>query len=120
MQTKKPTTIDEYIAAFEPEIAERMEIIRDILHKAAPKAVEAIKYQMPTLVLGKNLVHFAAYKNHIGIYPASSKDPKTLIELTPYLHGEATMRIKHAEKIPTKLITSIVKERVEHLKSGGN
>jgi len=65
-----PKTIDEYIAGFPPNIQEILQGIRATVQKAAPKATEAIKYQMPTFVLKGNLAHFAAFKNHIGFYSA--------------------------------------------------
>ena len=61
-----PKTIDEYIAGFSPAIQAKLEKLRATIRKAAPKAEEAIKYMMPTFTLHGNLVHFAAFKNHIG------------------------------------------------------
>ena len=71
METGKASfkDIDEYIAAFPEDTQEILQKIRQIVKGTAPEAEEAIKYQMPTFVLQGNLVHFAAYKNHIGFYP---------------------------------------------------
>ena len=70
--TSVPKNIDEYIAGFSEDVQLILEKIRGIIRDAAPDAEEAIKYQIPTFVLGGNLVHFAAFKKHIGFYPAPS------------------------------------------------
>lgn len=71
MTTTEPNDISEYIATFPEDVQEMLEQIRAAIKKAAPDAEEAIKYAMPTFMLHKsNLVHFAAFKNHIGFYPA--------------------------------------------------
>ena len=63
------TNIDEYIQSFPESVQEKLQMIRQTIHKAAPEAKEAISYQMPTFKLNGNLVHFAAFKEHIGFYP---------------------------------------------------
>ncbi len=73
---KAPANIDDYIAAFPPEIQAILEKIRATIRKAAPDAVETISYQIPTFTLCGNLVHFAAFKNHIGFYPPVRSDEK--------------------------------------------
>ena len=65
-----PKNIDEYIAGFPDEIRVLLEEIRMTIRSAAPEATEVISYQMPTFRLNGNLVHFAAFKNHLGLYPA--------------------------------------------------
>ena len=62
-------SIDEYISQFPPEVQDKLNTIRKVIKETAPDATEKISYQMPTFVLHGNLIHFAAYKNHIGIYP---------------------------------------------------
>jgi len=69
---RKPETIDAYIAAFPVQIQEILAQLRSAIQNAAPEATEAIKYAMPTFIFHGNLVHFAAFKNHIGFYPAPS------------------------------------------------
>ncbi len=64
-------TIDEYIKTFPNDIRKILETVRQTIKKAAPDADEAISYQIPTFKLNGNLVHFAAFKNHIGFYPGS-------------------------------------------------
>jgi uncharacterized protein YdhG (YjbR/CyaY superfamily) len=65
-------SINEYIKTFPPDVQKIMEEMRQTIQKAAPDAVEAISYQMPTFKLNGNLVHFAAFKKHIGFFPTSS------------------------------------------------
>ena len=74
MKTKStPRTIDAYIAGFPATMQASLQEMRAVIQSAAPEAVEAIKYQIPTFVLdGGNLVHFAAFSKHIGFYPTSS------------------------------------------------
>jgi uncharacterized protein YdhG (YjbR/CyaY superfamily) len=79
-----PKDIDEYIAGFPNEVREILEKIRMTIRKAAPDAEEAIKYQIPTFILNGNLVHFAAFKNHIGLYPTPRGIEMFKDELSPY------------------------------------
>ncbi len=66
------TTIDEYIMLYPPEIQEKLNALRALIHSAAPEVTEAISWRMPTFKLYGNLVHFAVFKNHIGLYPGES------------------------------------------------
>lgn len=115
MNTTVPETIDEYIAGFSPEIQERLQIIRKQVRKAAPEAIEAIKYGMPMFVLHGNAVGFAAFKKHIGLYPAPHNHRDFKKDLLPYKGTKSSMHIKHNEKIPLTLIGRIVKFRVKEL-----
>ncbi len=107
-----PQNIDEYIADFPPEIQEKLEKIRATIRKAAPKAEEAIKYMMPTFTLHGNLVHFAAFKNHIGFYPAPKGIEAFKDELSAYELSKGTIRFPLDQAIPYTLIGKIVKFRV--------
>jgi len=69
---KQFTTIDEYIRTFPEDVQNILNKMRKTIQEAAPESKEAISYQIPTFQLNGNLVHFAAYKNHIGFYPTSS------------------------------------------------
>jgi len=71
-----PRTIDEYIAGYPPDVQAILQKIRAIIRKAAPGAEEAIKYRLPTFILNGNLVHFGAFKKHIGFYPTPSGTEK--------------------------------------------
>ena len=72
MPVNKASDIDKYIASFPKETQHILEQLRTTIREAAPEAEETINYGVPTLIFKGNLVHFAAYKNHIGFYPAPS------------------------------------------------
>ena len=108
-----PRNIDEYIAGFPPEIQEILEKIRLTIRKAAPKAEEAISYMMPTFKLHGNLVHFAAFKNHVGFYPAPKGIEAFKEELSAFEGGKGTVRFPLDKPIPYTLISKIVKFRVK-------
>jgi uncharacterized protein YdhG (YjbR/CyaY superfamily) len=105
-------TIDEYIAEHPPAVRRILEKIRKTIQAAAPAAEEAIKYQIPTFVLNGNLVHFAAYKEHIGLYPAPRAIAELAEELAPYVAGKGTLRFPLDEPIPYALIRKVVEHRV--------
>lgn len=107
-----PKNIDEYIAGFPKEVQEILEMIRTTIKDAAPEAEETISYQMPTFTLQGNLVHFAAYKNHIGFYPAPRGIEKFKNELSAYKGGKGTVQFPLDKPIPYELISEIVRFRV--------
>jgi uncharacterized protein YdhG (YjbR/CyaY superfamily) len=109
-----PKDIDEYIAGFPNDVQRILEKIRLTIRKAAPDAEEAIKYQIPTFTLTGNLVHFAAYKEHIGFYPAPRGIEKFKKELSVYEGGKGTVRFPLDKPIPFDLISKIVKFRVQN------
>lgn len=112
-----PTTIDEYIAAFPREIQEILEKVRTTVQKAAPEAKEAISYRMPTFKLEGNLVHFAAFKNHIGFYPTPTGTKTFRKELSIYEGAKGSVKFPLSKPVPYALIGKIVKFRVkENLK----
>ncbi|NLG97627.1 MAG: hypothetical protein GX491_09730 [Chloroflexi bacterium] len=109
-------TIDEYIAAFPENIQEILNKIRAIIHDAAPEATEAISYQIPTFKLNGNLVHFGAFKDHIGFYPTPSGMAKFEKELSPYAGAKGSVRFPLSEPIPYDLIRRIVEFRVSEVR----
>jgi uncharacterized protein YdhG (YjbR/CyaY superfamily) len=113
MQPKTPRDIDEYIAGFPKDVQKILSKIRSTIKKAAPTAEEAISYQIPTFRLNGNLIHFAAYKNHIGLYPAPRAVEKFKKELERYGSSKATIKFSLDEPIPYNLITKIVEFRVK-------
>jgi len=113
MNESTPGTIDEYIAGFPPDIQAILEKIRATIRDAAPDAEEAISYQMPTFRLKGNLVHFAAYKNHIGFYPTPSGTAQFQQELSPYKSGKGSIRFPLDQPVPFDLIRKIVEFRVK-------
>lgn len=109
-----PRTIDEYIASFPPNVQEILQKIRMTIKKAAPDAEETISYKMPTFMLGgKYLVYFAAYKKHIGFYPAPIGIEEFTEELALYQVGRGTLQFPLDEPVPFELIRKIVKFRVK-------
>ena len=118
MKTTPPKTIDAYIANFPPDIQARLETIRATIRKAAPDAEETIKYQIPTFTLKGNLISFAAYKTHIGLYPIPAGTAKFQKAVAVYKSAKSTVRLPLDEPLPVGLISQLVKYRVkEHLKS---
>jgi uncharacterized protein YdhG (YjbR/CyaY superfamily) len=108
-----PKNIDEYIAGFPDDVQELLEEIRTTIRKAAPDAEEKISYQIPTFTLKGNLVSFAAYTKHIGLYPAPTGTAKFNKELSPYRAAKSTARFSLDKPIPFDLISQIVKIRVK-------
>ncbi|HET6979384.1 MAG TPA: DUF1801 domain-containing protein [Pyrinomonadaceae bacterium] len=106
---KKPTTIDEYIADFPRDIQPLLEKVRATIRKAAPNAQEAIKYMMPTFVLEGNLIHFAGYNQHIGLYPGSRPIEEFKEALAKYETAKGTVRFPLDKPIPVGLIGKITK-----------
>lgn len=106
-----PSNIDDYIAGFPPDIQEILEQVRATVKKAAPDAVETIKYQIPTFVLNENLVHFGAFKNHIGFYPTPSAVKEFERELSAYKCAKGSVQFPFHEPMPLDLITRIVEFR---------
>jgi uncharacterized protein YdhG (YjbR/CyaY superfamily) len=113
MDSTQARDIDEYIAGFPPDIQELLQKVRATIREAAPDAEEAIKYQIPTFTLKGNLVHFAAFKNHIGFYPAPSGIEELKDELSGYVGAKGSVRFPLDEPIPFDLIGRIVRFRVK-------
>ena len=108
-----PTTIDAYISGFPEDVQEILQNIRSIIRDAAPEAEEAIKYQIPTFVLGGNLVHFAAFARHIGFYPTPSGIEQFKDSLSAYHSAKGSVQFPLESPIPYSLIKRIVKFRVK-------
>ena len=106
---KQPTTIDEYIADFPRDVQPLLEKVRAAIRKAAPNAVEKISYQMPTFWQEGNLIHFAGYNHHIGLYPGSRPIEQFKDELSKYETSKGTVRLPLDKPIPVGLITKITK-----------
>jgi uncharacterized protein YdhG (YjbR/CyaY superfamily) len=117
MQKTGFASIDEYIAMYPKDIQKLLREVRTTIKAAAPDATEKISYQIPTFYLKGNLVHFAAFKNHIGFYPTSSGTQAFEKELSVYDGSKGTVRFPIDKPLPLKLIAKIVKFRVaENLK----
>ena len=107
-----PESIDGYIAGFPPAVQEILEKIRMAIRKAAPDADETIKYQIPTFTLKGNLVHFGAFKKHIGFYPTPTGIEEFNDELAVHESSKGAVQFPLDRPIPFDLISKIVKVRV--------
>ena len=106
---KQFKTIDEYIKTFPEEVQAILQKVRQTIRKAAPLAEEAISYQMPTFKLnGRNLVHFAGYKHHVGFYPVPSGIDAFEKELAPYKQGKGSVQFPLDRPVPYDLVRRIV------------
>jgi len=112
MKNTKVDNIDQYIAGFPEDTQKILQDIRSTVHRAAPKAEETISYAMPTFKLNGNLVHFAAYKKHIGFYPVPRGVDEFKKELSAYEGDKSTARFPLDRPMPLSLIRKIVKFRV--------
>ena len=106
------SSVDDYIQDFPKETQEILELVRTTIKKAAPEAEETISYAMPTFKLHGILVHFAAFKNHIGFYALPSGNKAFSKELSSYKTGKGSIQFPINKPIPLELITKIVKFRV--------
>ena len=110
---KKINTIDEYINQFPVDVQDILNELRRVINENAPGAKEKISYQMPTFYLNGNLVHFAAYKSHIGFYPAPSGIEAFKDELTGYKWAKGSVQFPIDKPIPYDLVKRIVEFRVK-------
>ena len=109
----KPQSIDEYIATFPPAVQAILEKIRLTIGNAAPGAQETISYLMPAFILNGVLVYFAAFKNHIGLYPPVRGDASLERAIAPYAGEKGNLRFPLDQPIPYDLIERIVRLRVQ-------
>ena len=114
---RKPGNIDEYIAIFPQDVQEILQQIRSLIKRVAPESEEAIKYQIPTFVLNENLVHFAAFKKHIGFYPTPSGIENFKNELSPYKSAKGSVQFPIKDPMPLDLIEKIIRFRVGEIQS---
>jgi uncharacterized protein YdhG (YjbR/CyaY superfamily) len=108
----KYKNFDEYISQFPEELQNKLQQIRMVIRDSAPDATEKISYGMPTFYLNGNLVHFAAFKNHIGLYPTPSAIEAFEEELTSFKTSKGAIQFPLDESIPFELIKKIVDFRV--------
>ena len=100
----KPQNIDEYIAAQDETVQPRLSEVREILHAAIPDAEERISWSMPTYWKGKNIIHFAASKKHLGLYPGGEATTVFANELKNFDVSKGTIRLQWNKALPTELI----------------
>lgn len=106
-------TIDQYIADYPENIQKKLTQIRELISKNAPGAEECINYGIPTFRLHGNLVHFAAFKSHLGFYPGAAGIEAFADMLGDYETSKGTVQFPINKPIPVKLIKEIVQFRVE-------
>ena len=105
----KPQNIDEYIAAQDETVQPRLSEVREILHAAIPDAEERISWSMPTYWKGKNIIHFAASKKHLGLYPGGEATTVFANELKNFDVSKGTIRLQWNKALPTELIQKIAR-----------
>lgn len=103
-----PQTIDDYIAAFAPDVQAKLRVIRAEVKALLPEAAERICYGIPTFSMGRNLFHFAAFKGHIGLYPGAAAIAAHAAELTSYKTSKGTIQIPLSQEPPLPLIRKLV------------
>ena len=102
-------SIDEYIGTFPDDIQSRLESMRQIIKSVIPSAIETISYQIPTFKINnKNIVHFSAYKKHIGLYPGPSAIEHFKEELSQYKWSKGAVQFPLDNPIPSELVKKIV------------
>ncbi|MBW1617703.1 MULTISPECIES: DUF1801 domain-containing protein [Empedobacter] len=116
MMTDNFTTIDEYILGFDQAKQEILENVRKIIHEAVPRAMETINYKMPTFRLNGNVIHFAMFKNHVGIYPGAETIEHFKNDLTDYKTSKGTIQLPLDKVLPKKLLREIVLYKVSLMK----
>ncbi|MHC1767396.1 MAG: iron chaperone [Verrucomicrobiia bacterium] len=113
MKTATPRNIDEYIAGFPRDVQRKLQQIRSVIRDAAPDAVEAIRYRIPTFILDGNLVHFAGFQKHIGFYPTPSAIEAFSGELAKYERAKGSVQFPLDSPVPVTLIRRMVEFRVK-------
>ncbi len=116
MQKGHFKTVDEYIRQFSPGTQELLEKMRKSILSVAPEAEESINYQIPTYkTKGKNMVHFAAFKNHIGFYPSPSGILAFKEELSKYKTSKGAVQFPLKEELPIHMIMEMVRFRLKEM-----
>lgn len=119
-EKKKIETIDEYLAIFPEDVGAILQSIRQTIHEVAPDAVEAISYQIPTFKYkGKNLIHFAAFKKHIGLYPTGEGMEAFQDQLSAYKTSKGAIQLPLDQAMPLDLIKQITELRLSQLQAKG-
>ena len=105
----KPQNIDEYIAVHDASVQLRLKEVRDVLTAALPEAEERISWSMPTFWKGRNIIHFAVAKKHIGLYPGDGAIEAFKKELTGFDVSKGTIRLPYDQELPADLIARIAR-----------
>lgn len=110
---KKHSDIHAYISSFPKDVQVLLKQMYRTIKKAAPKATEAMAYGIPTFKLGKNLVHFGGFKDHVSFFPTASGTQNFKKELEKFKTTKGTIKFPLDQKLPLALITKITKFRVK-------
>jgi uncharacterized protein YdhG (YjbR/CyaY superfamily) len=115
-----PKTVEAYLAALPDDQRDALQKLRDTIRSTLPDATEHISYQMPAFKAdGRFVVWYAAFRDHYSLYPASEGVQATLEkDLDPYLSGKGTIRFEYDERLPSTLVTKIVKVRLKENAAG--
>jgi uncharacterized protein YdhG (YjbR/CyaY superfamily) len=113
MKSKPPKTVDEYLAALPDDARTTLERVRKAIKAAAPKAAEAISYQMPMYKQHGMVIGFAAFKNHCSIFPGPGPIARYKNELEGYETSKGTVRFPTNKPLPVTLLKKIVKLKLE-------
>lgn len=108
-----PVSVDEYIQGFSPEVQAILQRVRQVVREAAPDAQEVISYRMPAVKQNGVLVYFAAFKNHIGLYPPITGDARIQKAIAPYAGEKGNLRFPLDKPMPYDLISRITALRVK-------
>jgi uncharacterized protein YdhG (YjbR/CyaY superfamily) len=117
MEKKGFTSIDEYIASFPEATQKLLQELRAAIRVATPEAQEKISYQIPTFALNGNLLSFAAFKNHIGIYPIPEGTAEFQQQVAPYRAAKSSLHLPLDKPLPLELIKQFVQFRVAETRS---
>jgi uncharacterized protein YdhG (YjbR/CyaY superfamily) len=117
MEKTTPRDVDAYIAGFPQDVRTMLDQVRAAIRSAAPDATETIKYGIPTFVQNENLVHFAAFKRHIGFYPSSSGVAAFASALSEYKSAKGSVQFPFDKPMPLKLIAKIVQSRLREVQA---
>lgn len=115
-RTSMVPEIEAYFSSQSDPIRQRLHAIRDLAFELVPDATEAIKYRMPTIIWHGNLLHYAAYERHIGLYPLPGVLEALKDELKEYKTGKGSIQFPHDRPLPLELIRRIILLRLEERK----
>ena len=113
-----PADVTEYLSRCAPEVRTQLTALRRLIQHAAPAAVETLAYGMPTYRQGVNLVHFAAFPQHIGFYPTPAGMTAFAAEFAGYVSGKGSVQFPLDQPLPLELIERVVRFRVAEVEGG--
>ena len=112
-------TIDEYLAGLPEDVRARMAEVRALVHRVVPGVEERISYAMPTFALdGHSLVHVAAWKKHIALYPLPALSGDVAAQAERYRGAKDAMHLPHSEPLPTPLLEQVLQALVVRARAG--